>query len=193
MTARPEPPGLPPSTFVRKQYRHPTRSFVAGAYVLDDDDRGTWLFRPAGSRSRQEQAGLVVDEATTPVAVLFLLPATSWWVAKWHTDGLLYIDVSRPCRQVDGEWRFVDLYLDVYRRRGSDPVLDDEDEFAEACAAGQLDDEERAVARASADAVFADVGADRAPFDADAWRRLDAAVARGLPPLAELPPLLAAP
>ena len=79
------------------------------------------------------------------------------------------------------------LELDISSRDGLVEVHD-EDEFAEACAAGVITPEQATRAReATADATCW-LSNHTEPFGRIAWDRLETAIAMGLPPITELGP-----
>lgn len=113
-----------------------------------------------------------------------------WWFARWDDDDVFYVDFARPTEVVGSERRYADLYLDLYQKRGSPLEVHDEDEFADAWSNGEIDATERDRVLAAKDELLIDIGNAVPPFDGSAWLRLEAAMARNLPPLTDLPPLL---
>src|SRR5712692_278747 len=84
------------------------------AYEIATDRFGRWLFSPAGTVYWGHSAtGAVLEwevgrgpDASEGVAELWLLPADTWWVAKWaESRGVreISIDICTPAAQVDGE------------------------------------------------------------------------------------------
>jgi hypothetical protein len=166
---------------------------VWGAYVLDADDEGTWLFTPATTPYRAEQDGVVLSQGQfgeVAAETVHYCPRGGWWFARWDSRTVFYIDLACPTEEVAGELRFSDLYLDLYQVGEKALVLDDEDEFAEAWEAGVLTEEEREMALTTRQALLLAIDTKRKPFDGSAWAVLDQARAMQLPPLTELPPLL---
>ncbi|QIK74324.1 DUF402 domain-containing protein [Nocardioides piscis] len=168
----------PPGTLVRceltKWGGSPHWSYAA--VLLGDDQHGTWLGFPAGTRferpgrsfvGRHDHVGLV------PAPVAGRAP---WHLATFHTAGSpwpslggsaaeIYIDVTTPAEWDGTVLRAVDLDLDVVRGFNGTVIVDDEDEFLEHQAAYDYPPEVVAAARASADALVALVGGRAAPYD----------------------------
>jgi len=128
---------------------------------LGEDEWGTWLWAPRGTRSRY--AGR--EPTVLPVDFLMLIPRDAWWRATWmfasHID--LYVDIGCPVEWVTpNRLRVVDLDLDVIRFTDGRCLIDDEDEFAEHTVSLQYPPEVVATARRSADEVLVAVR-DRVP------------------------------
>ncbi len=182
-----EGPAAAEAILIRKQYRHPTRSMLWGAYLLGADATGTWLFSPAGTRYRAEQDGGVLYDDAPKQNTLHLSPRDAWYFARWDDERVLYIDAARPTEVLGREWRYEDLYLDLYKRGDGRMIIDDEDEFVAAITAGHLTSEEAAETRSAVEDALRAVEALAEPFDEMPWQRLDEAVALSLAPLTELP------
>ena len=166
------------------------------AYEFDRDGFGLWLFTPPGSLFRAEVGGTVaeceVGQGTRPagLAVLHLIPLFGWWMAQWTAEGVgvfVSVEVCTPPALLGGEWRFVDLELDPYRGPDGRVVVDDEDEFVAACAAGSMTPKEAAAARAAADEVEGWLTGSVEPFGQVGLEKLRDAAQRGLAPLRGLP------
>lgn len=175
---------------IRKQYRHPTRSLLWGAYVVAVDDLGTWLFTPSGTVWRGEQAGAELNRSPSTKHVLHLSPHGDWWFARWDDAGVTYVDLARPTVVSGDEWRYDDLYLDLYREGDGPFEVHDEDELAEAIALGHVDDDEVRQVEATRTRLLSAVAASTPPFDDGQWDRLRRASALDLAPLCDLPPVL---
>ena len=50
----------------------------------------------------------------------------------------LYVHIASPAQIVNGELHYTDYELDVVRRAGEEPIIDDEDEFEQAVATHHL-------------------------------------------------------
>ena len=50
----------------------------------------------------------------------------------------IYVHIASPAQIVHGELHYTDYELDVFRRAGEEPIVDDEDEFEQAVAAHGL-------------------------------------------------------
>ncbi|MBM9506110.1 DUF402 domain-containing protein [Actinacidiphila acididurans] len=99
---------------------------------LGEDEHGVWLGLPANGVMRK---GLG-REVPLPEAHVILFPRDAWWTAAFNAaprSTEIYCDITTPPRWPSpGEVTMVDLDLDVLRKRGvADPLLVDEDEFAE--------------------------------------------------------------
>lgn len=181
---------MPESVLIRKVYRSPTRSMVWGAYVLEADEDGSWLFTPATTPYRAEQDGVVLAEGQfgeVETDTVHYCPRGGWWFARWDSRTVFYVDLACPAEEVGGELRFSDLYLDLYQLGDAALLLDDEDEFAEAWEAGVLTELEREMALTTRRALLAAIELGTKPFDGSAWQVLEQACALRLPPLTELP------
>jgi predicted RNA-binding protein associated with RNAse of E/G family len=97
------------------------------------------------------------------------------------------VEVCTPPALLGGEWRFVDLELDPYRGPDGRVVVDDEDEFVAACAAGSITPKEAAAARAAAAEVEGWLTSSVEPFGQVGLEKLRDAAQRGLAPLRGLP------
>lgn len=169
------------------------------AYELGRDGFGLWLFTPPGSLFRSEVGGTVaeceVGQGARPsgLAVLHLIPLSGWWMAQWTAEGaggFISVEVCTPPTLLGGEWQFEDLELDLYRGADSRVIVEDEDEFAAAPAAGSITPKEAAAARRAADEVEGWLAGSVEPFGQVGWGKLRDAARRGLAPLKELPDAL---
>jgi hypothetical protein len=115
-----------------------------------------------------------------------LAPRDGWWFAYFRYSGFLHVDVSTPPAFGDGEWGFVDLELDPFRRADGTVGTEDEDELVQAHADGLVSDAERAAAEDAARVLENAFVQGTEPFGTVGWDRLAAAVALGLPPLTDL-------
>ena len=163
-------------------------SIRVGAYVLDTDEFGSWLWTPAGSIARYSQG----DEVLLNEWPNFLSLAQSdeWFWAGWwirEAGPTIGTDACTAPRLVDGTWHWVDLELDVVRDHTGKVWVEDEDEFDEGIAAGQISSDEERAARAITAELERRLRERVAPFDEQGWHRHDAALAMSLAPLAEPP------
>ena len=99
---------------------------------LGADEHGIWLGLPAHSVMRKGHN----PEVDLPEAHVVLFPRDAWWTATFNAAPRrteIYCDITTPPRWPSpDEVTMVDLDLDVLRKRGADdPILVDEDEFAE--------------------------------------------------------------
>jgi hypothetical protein len=166
------------------------------AYVLGDDEYGTWLYTPEGSRVVGRRGGVVsssfVGIPDAPgLHVLQLVPADGgWWFGTWAVDHVAprtAIDICTPPAFAEDEWSYVDLELDVYRRQDTVGIFDD-DEFDEACQSGLISADERDVCLAAAAELDDRLrGSDRL-LDEVVWDRLAAGVRLDVPALPDTPP-----
>lgn len=140
-------------TIVKRKRRAGRRSWRG--YVVAVDQRGTWVFTPAGStHTGVDSVGVT---STSEVAQddhgrgrdsIVLLPHSAWFVAHWVLDSqyVMHIDIATPPREAGAGWMFDDLELDPLFLRDGTIVVDDEDEFADACAEGLIPAPEREAA-----------------------------------------------
>lgn len=185
------------SIVLRKVKRHPDGLRRWAAYDIGTDDHGTWLFSPKGTIFRGESEGEIgeceVGQGSGPegIPVLHLMPVSGWWMAEWATYSgsnlQNSIDICTPPRIIDGEWTWVDLELDITARDGRIEVHD-EDEFAEACAAGVITREQATRAREATTDTTGWLTNYSEPFGLLGWDRLEAAIAMELPPITKLGP-----
>lgn len=154
-------------------------------YRLGEDEHGTWLWAPGGTRAQRgsEPARFFGGRRVK------VLTHRDWWTAIWGTEGradvdeLAYVDIITPVEWVGNTARMVDLDLDIMLRSDGSTLILDEDEFAahqvELGYPGRLVD----AARAATARVYLDVVNGVAPFGdvADAWLRKAAELDR--PPL----------
>jgi hypothetical protein len=120
-------PGLVQVIFLKFDGR-PHRSYPA--HWLGEDEHGTWLGVPAGTRA-------LVDgdrETLREEPYVLLVPKSSWWTAMFNAPPRrteVYCDVTTPATWLGGsEVTVVDLDLDVRRRRWGVIERLDDDEFA---------------------------------------------------------------
>ena len=161
-------------------------SIRVGAYVLDEDQFGTWLWTPAGSVARYFNGDDVLLQEWPNF--LSLAQSAEWFWAGWwiRPDGpTVSTDACTPPRLVDGTWFWTDLELDIVRDHTGAVWVEDEDEFDEGIAAGHIAPELEQAARAVTIELERRLRERVSPFDDIGWRRHDAALALGLPPLEE--------
>jgi hypothetical protein len=183
--------------FIRK-VRRPNGVGVWPAYVVDVDEFGTWLFSPKGSLYRGEKNNTVIGvvevgqgDRDAGIDVLHLTPHRGWWFAAWwDLDDVrhLTVDISLPPVLADGLCTYVDLEIDLYKTNTGQIGVVDVDEFDDACAVGQISDDEQREALAATELVEALLRGDSPPMDHSGWRRLDQLRSRELRPLIDLPP-----
>jgi hypothetical protein len=183
--------------YIRKVYRAPARSAVWGSYVLAQEELGTWLFTPKGSTYRAEQDGVVIGtcdvgqgRGSEGCGTLHFSPAGGWWFARWDERGVFYVDFAAPTAVVGEEWQYVDLYLDLHQVGDGPLLVDDEDEFEEACARRVVTHEEQRAVLAAKQQLLEEIAEGRGPFDGRAWDRLSEALALRDSGIRDLPTLL---
>jgi hypothetical protein len=181
---------------VIRKIKRPRGFGRSGAYELERDAFGLWLFTPPGSLFRAEVDGTIteceVGQGTRPagLAMLHLIPLSGWWMASWTDEGkrsFISVEVCTPPALVGNEWQFVDLELDPYRGADGRVVIDDEDEFVAACEAGLISPGEAAAARVAAAEIAGWLDGGVEPFGKVGWEKLRDAVDLGLAPLTRLP------
>ncbi|MFJ3382176.1 DUF402 domain-containing protein [Curtobacterium sp. NPDC090217] len=158
-------------------------------YVVAEDDWGTWVASPAGSRFVGDDGHGTIG--VTQVAMfeherghhsVVLLPRDRWWVAHWIDDSdiLVHVDISTPAVWEHDVIAYDDLELDPVLRRDGRVEVEDEDEFEEACATGLVTPLERDAAETARDDVHTLLL--QGDLVALGRRRLRESVALGLPP-----------
>lgn len=135
-----------------------------------EDAFGHWLYLPTGAGWTAPH-----DHGVLPFDVLVLLapgsPLVAWW-ADDPADRRIEIDVCLPPHEVETGWSFTDLELDVVQHADGMLGVEDEDEFAEACLEGHIDQTEAALARAACADAMAMLAARHAPYNQLGWDRL---------------------
>lgn len=133
-------------------------------YVVAEDEWGTWVASPAGSRFVGDDGRGTVG--ATQVAMfehgrghhsVVLLPHERWWVAHWidDSDVVVHVDIATPAVREHDVITYDDLELDPVLRRDGSVEVEDEDEFAEACETGVVTPLERDAAETALDDVRA--------------------------------------
>lgn len=81
--------------------------------------------------------------------------------------------MSLPAVELDDGWSFTDLELDVIQHSDGSLVIEDEDEFADACRAGHINEADAAFAESACAHAVSMVELGREPFDQLGWCRLE--------------------
>jgi len=156
-------------------------------YGVAVDDRGTWVFTPAGSTHTGVDPGgltstseVAQDDQGRGRHSVVLLPHAAWFVAHWvlGSEYVVHVDIATPARESRAEWVFDDLELDPLLRRDGSFIVDDEDEFAAACAAGLISDTEREAALLAVDSLRTEF--QNGALVGEGLEYLDASVGRSL-------------
>lgn len=166
------------------------------AHVVASDEHGRWLFSPKGTIYRGGMPGEPVVEIEVGqgtrnegLHMLHLVPREPGWIASWYEiDGIgrITIDVGAPIEEIDGELAYVDLELDPFWKIGTEPFIDDEDEFAGVVATGTIDEPLAMHARTTADRLLERLCSQDEPFGSVGWDRFRTAVESGLEPIRTL-------
>ncbi|OII05430.1 DUF402 domain-containing protein [Curtobacterium sp. MCBA15_008] len=147
-------------TIVKRKRPEGTRSWRG--YVVAVDERGTWVFTPAGStHTGTDRSGLTStcevaqDDQGRGRHSIVLLPHAAWFVAHWVLDSeyVVHVDIATPPARSGAVWSFDDLELDPLLLQDGSFVVDDEDEFAAACADGRISGTEREAALLAVEAL----------------------------------------
>lgn len=99
------------------------------AWELGEDQWGTWLAQASGS-TVMTAAGSYLSAAG-----LRLLGSDQWWSVFYMTDqrhetiSMVYVDIATPAIRDGQTMTFVDLDLDVCRKRGTGIQILDREEF----------------------------------------------------------------
>ena len=149
------------------------------AFVLGEDEHGTWLGSPAGTRLVRPGA-----DFTSPQAFVSLVPRDRAFVATFYEEDPapaetgwidVYVDITTVpvwCPGAGATVTMVDLDLDVVRARTGRVWVDDEDEFADHRVRFGYPDDVVALASSTCEAVRHEVTARRPPYDgvvAETW------------------------
>lgn len=143
------------------------------ARVLGDDEHGTWVGAPAGTRVARPGAAF-----DSPSHFVSLVPPDRGFVATFYGEHPLppgdphvelYVDITTVPTWETARGRttvlMVDLDLDVLRGRSGRVWVDDEDEFADHRVRFGYPSDVVDLALTSCEAVRRAVAASRAPFD----------------------------
>ncbi len=165
---------------------------VGGPTPLETDSYGTWVFTPAHST-------FIGDDGTGNVSTcevaqdterrgrhsVVLLPTTGWFVAHWvlNADHVVSVDITTPPVRSGSHWSFEDLELDPFVLQDGTFDVEDEDEFAAACEAGLITNQERDAARHAVDVLREGLTAEASPLIKTGRRYLTDAAHRNLDPL----------
>ena len=96
---------------------------------LGEDEYGTWLWSPKGSRVRRGAEPAKSSKSDW----VKLITRDQWWAAIWNAEGRyeIFVDVATPPEWEGDTVNLVDLDLDVGRTRQGEVTIEDEDEFEE--------------------------------------------------------------
>ncbi|QNN52423.1 DUF402 domain-containing protein [Nocardioides mesophilus] len=144
------------------------------AIRLGEDEHGTWLGAPAGTRVSRPGA-----EYHTPLGFTALVPRDGAFVATFYAHGAtdlpagwveVYVDITTIPVWADATVTMVDLDLDVVRGRTGRVWIDDEDEFADHRVRFGYPADVVRLATASCERVHAAVTSRRPPYDGQVSR-----------------------
>lgn len=182
-----------PRSVIRKLKR-PDKMARWPAYVVNEDRFGVWLFSPKGTIFRGQSGETIgeceVGQGSLPegLPVIHLMPKSLWWAASWcwEHETQISVDICTPSVLSDGEWTYTDLELDPLMWADGRISVDDEDEFATACEAGLISDEEAKIAQSTTVEVVRCMQDGAEPFGHLGWERLGEALSLSLPPIKTL-------
>jgi Protein of unknown function (DUF402) len=166
-----------------------------GAYELDRDEHGVWLYTPVASLYRGT-SGSQVDycHAGWPdppgAAMVQLVPHEQWWFARWQRtppSAHVAIDICTPAQLSEGTWTYGDLELDLLLFATGRWALEDQDDFESVRAAGLIDDDEAIEALATARDLAKRLDTRDPLFNRIGWQRLQSSVDLNLPGIVDLP------
>jgi Protein of unknown function (DUF402) len=166
-----------------------------GAYELDRDEHGVWLYTPVGSLYRGT-SGSQVDfcHAGWPdppgAAMVQLIPRERWWFARWQRtpqSAHVAIDICTPAQLSGRTWTYGDLELDLLISATGQWTLEDEDDFESIRAAGLITDDEATKAVATARDLKTRLDTRDPLFNQIGWERLRSCVDLNLPGIVDLP------
>ncbi len=179
-----------PTTIIRK-IKRPEGIARWSAYIIKEDHYGLWLYSPKGTLFRS-QKGSVIGECEVGQGnrdegrhVMHLIPNESWWIAVWCLDHIA-IDISTPPAFIDGEWHYTDLELDPIAFSTGRIIVEDEDEFSDACHAELIPPNEAIEARTATTTVVEHLRHHNEPYGQVGWHMLNEAISLSLPPICEL-------
>jgi len=179
-----------PTTIIRK-IKRPEGIARWSVYIIKEDHYGLWLYSPKGTLFRS-QKGSVIGECEvgqgnrdTGLHVMHLIPNEYWWIAAWYLDHIT-IDICTPPTCIDGEWHYTDLELDPIAFPDGRIIVEDEDEFNDACNKGLIPPNEAIEARTATTTVVKHLCHQTEPFGQVGWHMLNQAISLSLPPIREL-------
>jgi uncharacterized protein len=182
------------TNYVRKVKRGGSTG-LWGAYELDRDEHGVWLYTPVASLYRGTSGSKVgYCHAGWPdppgAAMVQLVPRGRWWFARWQRtpqSAHVAIDICTPALLSEGTWTYVDLELDLLISATGQWTLEDEDDFESMRAAGLIADDEAAEALATARDLERRLDHGDRLFNQIGWERLQSYVDLNLPGIVDLP------
>lgn len=152
----------------------------AQAYLLGEDQHGTWLGLPGGHEVYR--SGAVLYRGPNPVVTC--VPHEQWWVANWYGRTVeLFVDIVTPARWGPDGLTVVDLDYGIMLKDG-DARLVDAEQFEENRLTYEYPSTVEAGARRASQEVLARVEAGDLPFTLDlaaGWFAILRAVADGAP------------
>jgi uncharacterized protein len=159
----PPPPPRPVRVVTRKWPDQP--HWEHDALVLGEDEHGTWLGVPAGTRCSRPGVAYDCDRP-----FVRLLRDGQPWIASFYTRGGraqfdVYVDVTTVPVWGAATVSAVDLDLDVVRGFAGRSWVDDEDEFAAHRVRLGYPDDVVALALSSCERVLGAVRREEAPYD----------------------------
>jgi len=162
------------------------------AYVLGVDEYGTWLYTPPGSLycghdgERMGVCDVAQDSTGAGRPIVQLVAPGARWIATWYpvTEArVVTVDICTPPVLAGQTWTYVDLELDPWLSLDGAVTTDDWDEFRDACAGGQISQDEAVQAIAATAAVEDLLRRGIKPFGHGGAKRLATAQELALPPL----------
>lgn len=147
-------------TITLHYHRPPDRTdvFVQELLHASADVIVTYLASTPMKRPLRVRDRVVLDDGSP--AVWFTFPGLMHDVGRFHTPAGeftgLYANILEPVRlDTPRSWHATDLFLDLWVEPDAEPVILDEDELAEALAAGWVSAAQAARARAEAERIVA--------------------------------------
>lgn len=168
-----------------RKLKLPNATGVWGAYVVAEDEYGTWFFTPA--ESPIEWTNLDGKSKAWEFDVLCLIPPSEWYFALWWGEHPYEVEVSvdvtaLATREID-VWSWLDLEIDLFRLKDGTVGIEDEDEFEDSFAAGYISDAQRDESLRITPVIERMLRDHAEPFGAIGRSHLERAVALGLPSL----------
>ncbi len=172
-------------TVAVRKIKRPDGTALWRGYVVANDEFGTWIFTPRNSTIESTKDGKTETKTWPENDVLALMPTDDWYMAVWWTGGEhdITVDISKPPMFINKEWKWIDLETDLIRTVTGDVLVEDEDEFEEACEAGHISADERDAAIKMTESMESNLRHRIEPFGLVGRQHFDDAVARALPAL----------
>lgn len=180
-------------TTVIRKIKRPAGMMRWSAYVMSKDEYGLWLFSPKGTLVRGQNGSEVAEcevgqgNLSEGMPIMHLIPNTGWWIAAWDPHRKrISIDICTPPTLTNDEWHYIDLELDPRANSDRRVIIEDENEFEDACIAGLIPPNEANQAQTATTEIVEQLRHQTEPFGNLGWNKLKEAMTLSLPPIRAL-------